>query len=81
MILDENQEKEFQERGFLVLKNFVEIKLCDEILQKAKFHLENKIAPIESEHEYLQTHNNKNTIRRLRQVTIEKKCFKAGWKT
>ena len=77
MILDENQEKEFQERGFLVLKNFVEIKLCDEILQKAKFHLENKIAPIESEHEYLQTHNNKNTIRRLRQVYNREKVFQS----
>ena len=77
MILDKNQEKEFQERGFLVLKNFVEIKLCDEILQKAKFHLENKIAPIESEHEYLQTHNNKNTIRRLRQVYNREKVFQS----
>ena len=68
MILDENQLKEFHENGFLVLKKFANTKLCDEILQKAKTHLEKKIAPIESEQEYLQETKDKITVRRLRQV-------------
>ena len=68
MILDENQLKEFHENGFLVLKNFADVKLCDEILQKAKSHLEQKIAPIESEQEYMQKDIDKITVRRLRQV-------------
>ena len=36
MILDEQQIKEFNENGFLLLKNFADSKLCDEILEKAK---------------------------------------------
>ena len=53
MKLDENQLKEFHENGFLILKNFADSQLCDEILQKAKIHLENKTAPIETEQEYM----------------------------
>ena len=36
MELEENQLKEFNENGFLVLKNFAQIELCDEILEKQK---------------------------------------------
>ena len=43
MILDENQLKEFHENGFLLLKNFANSELCDEILAKAKSHLEQKL--------------------------------------
>uniref|UniRef100_UPI00404882F0 phytanoyl-CoA dioxygenase family protein n=1 Tax=Aliarcobacter sp. TaxID=2321116 RepID=UPI00404882F0 len=75
MILDENQLKEFHENGFLVLKNFADTKLCDEILQKAKYHLEEKIAPIESEQEYMQLDKTKVTVRRLRQVYDREKVF------
>ena len=75
MILDENQLKEFHENGFLVLKNFADTKLCDEILAKAKYHLEEKIAPIESEQEYMQLDKNKVTVRRLRQVYDREAVF------
>ena len=34
MELEENQLKEFNENGFLVLKNFAPLELCDEILEK-----------------------------------------------
>ncbi|MDZ7817890.1 MAG: phytanoyl-CoA dioxygenase family protein [Aliarcobacter sp.] len=76
MILDENQLKEFNENGFLVLKNFADTKLCDEILQKAKSHLEQKIAPIESEQEYMQKDIDKITVRRLRQVYDREEVFR-----
>ena len=49
MKLDENQLKEFQENGFLILKNFADSALCDEILEKAIEHLQKKLAPIETE--------------------------------
>lgn len=76
MILEEDQLKEFHENGFLVLKNFADAKLCDEILQKAKSHLEQKIAPIESEQEYMQKDIDKITVRRLRQVYDREEIFR-----
>jgi phytanoyl-CoA hydroxylase len=80
MILDEDQLKEFHENGFLVLKNFADAKLCDEILQKAKSHLEQKIAPIESEQEYMQKDIDKITVRRLRQVYDREEVFRIWMK-
>jgi phytanoyl-CoA hydroxylase len=80
MILDETQLKEFHENGFLVLKNFADTKICDEILQKAKIHLENKTAPIETEQEYMQNDIDKITVRRLRQVYDREEIFKK-WMT
>ena len=80
MKLDENQLKEFHENGFLVLKNFVDSQTCDEILQKAKIHLENKIAPIETEQEYMQNDIDKITVRRLRQVYNREEIFQK-WMT
>lgn len=80
MILDDIQENEFHEKGFLVLKNFADKNLCDEILQKAKFHLENKIAPIESEQEYSQKINDEITVRRLRQVYDREEVFQKWMK-
>jgi phytanoyl-CoA hydroxylase len=80
MILDETQLKEFHENGFLVLKNFADTKICDEILQKAKIHLENKTAPIETEQEYMQNDIDKITVRRLRQVYNREEIFKK-WMT
>ena len=64
MILDENQLKYFQENGFLVLKNFADTTLCDEILEKAKFHLQNKISPIETEQEYIKNKTVLSTMER-----------------
>ena len=80
MKLDENQLKEFHENGFLVLKNFADTELCDEILEKAKFHLEQKIAPIETEQEYMQLDKNNVTVRRLRQVFDREEIFQK-WMT
>lgn len=80
MILDENQLKEFHENGFLLLKNFADNELCDEILTKAKSHLEQKIAPIETEQEYMQKDINKVTVRRLRQVYDREEVFQK-WMT
>lgn len=80
MTLDENQLKEFHENGFLLLKNFADSKLCDEILEKAKTHLINKIAPIESEQEYMQKDADEITVRRLRQVYDREEVFKK-WMT
>ena len=80
MILDEQQIKEFHENGFLLLKNFADTKLCDEILEKAKTHLINKIAPIESEQEYLQKDVDEITVRRLRQVYDREEVFRIWMK-
>lgn len=80
MKLDENQLKEFHENGFLVLKNFADTKLCEKILEKAKSHLENKIAPIETEQEYMQKDLEKVTVRRLRQVYDREAVFQ-DWMT
>jgi phytanoyl-CoA hydroxylase len=80
MKLDENQLKEFHENGFLVLKNFADSQLCNEILQKAKIHLENKTAPIETEQEYMKNDENEITVRRLRQVYDREAVFQ-DWMT
>jgi phytanoyl-CoA hydroxylase len=80
MILDENQLKEFHENGFLLLKNFADNELCDEILTKAKSHLEQKTAPIETEQEYMQKDIEKVTVRRLRQVYDREEVFQK-WMT
>jgi phytanoyl-CoA hydroxylase len=80
MQLTQKQLNDFQKNGFLVLKNFASHELCDEITKKAKEHLEKKIAPIESEQEYLNFNDNKITIRRLRQVYDREDIFKE-WMT
>lgn len=80
MTLTDEQLNEFNENGFLVLKNFADTQLCDEILEKAKYHLENKIAPIESEQEYMNLDKSKITVRRLRQVYDREQVFQK-WMT
>ncbi len=80
MKLDDKQVEQFSNDGFLVLKNFADLTLCDEILQKAKKHLDNKQAPIESEQEYMQVNNNEITVRRLRQVYDREEIFRK-WMT
>jgi phytanoyl-CoA hydroxylase len=80
MKLDENQLKEFQENGFLVLKNFAQMELCDAILEKAKEHLHKKQAPIETEQEYMNLDDNNITVRRLRQVYDREEIFRT-WMT
>ena len=80
MELEENQLKEFNENGFLVLKNFAPLELCDEILEKAKEHLQKKQAPIETEQEYMNLSDENITVRRLRQVYDREEVFRT-WMT
>ena len=80
MTLTNEQIDLFNKNGFLVIKSFLEIKLCNEILEKAKKHLEKKEAPIESEQEYMHLKNNDITVRRLRQVYDRETIFQ-DWMT
>lgn len=80
MLLNDEQLKTFNEDGLLVLKNFATSELCDEILQKAKEHLQKKIAPIESEQEYMNLDEENITVRRLRQVYDREEIFQK-WMT
>lgn len=78
MKLTNKQIEEFNKNGLLLIKNFANEKLCDKILEKAKYHLDNKIKPIESEQEYLRVDDNSKitTLRRLRQVYHRENIFK-----
>lgn len=89
MTLSGEEIEQFNCNGFLVLKNFLEPNICDEIYQKAKYHLDNKIEPFESDSEYHNssklvrensTNYNSNidtdSIRRLRQVYTRELVFK-----
>lgn len=80
MKLSKQQLDNFNTNGFLILKNFACTKLCDEILQKALKHLEEKREPIETEQEYMQVKTNNITVRRLRQVYNREEVFKE-WMT
>jgi len=74
------QIDEFNHNGFLVLKGFADNNLCNDILAKAKNHLENKTPPIESEAQYLEKNTHSQTVRRLRQVYDREEVFKQ-WMT
>ncbi len=76
MNLTKEQICEFETNGFLIIKNFADKNSCDEILRKAQKHLEEKVAPFESENEYLQKTNKNSCIRRLRQVYQRENVFK-----
>lgn len=80
MQLNQEQLNEFNKNGFLVLRNFAPQTLCEEILHKAKQHLEAKQLPIESEQEYLQQEDSSVTVRRLRQVYKREAVFQE-WMT
>ena len=80
MKLTKEQLIEFDTNGFLVLKNFAPHQLCDEILEKAKEHLNKKLAPIESEQEYMNINEDEITVRRLRQVYDREEVFRT-WMT
>jgi phytanoyl-CoA hydroxylase len=75
MKLTQTQIDAFDTSGFIILRNFADTKFCDALLEKAKVHLQNKTAPIESEQEYLQTDDTKVTVRRLRQVYNREAIF------
>lgn len=80
MTLNKQQLDQFKEDGFLIIKDFAKQDLCDEILEKAKEHLQKKQAPIESEQEYMSLSEDKITVRRLRQVYDREEVFKT-WMT
>lgn len=52
MQLTPAQLAQFHTDGFIVLRNFLDEKKCDEILEVAKTHLEEKVEPIETETGY-----------------------------
>jgi len=83
MRLTEEQRELFEEKGYLVLRNFAAPERCDTILDIAKAHLKHRVPPIETESEYVgkskeerevisDAHAEKLeeriTVRRLRQV-------------
>ncbi|RXJ97846.1 phytanoyl-CoA dioxygenase [Arcobacter sp. CECT 8986] len=80
MKLTQEQIEQFNKDGFLLIRNFADESLCDEILEKAKIHLENKVEPIESEQEYQRVKDTAVTVRRLRQVFDREKVFQ-DWMT
>ncbi len=80
MQLSQEQLNQFNENGFLIIKNFADENLCNKILQKAKEHLVKKLAPIESEQEYLNIDTDEITVRRLRQVYDREEIFR-DWMT
>lgn len=52
MQLTSEQLLQFDKDGFIVLRNFLDEKACDDILEVAKRHLEKKTEPIETETGY-----------------------------
>ena len=92
MQLSSEQLSQFHTDGFIVLRNFLDEKRCDEILEVAKKHLEEKIEPIETEIGYDERSKEYRTdvtdyasksdkqnmvVRRLRQVYGRNTLFKA----
>jgi phytanoyl-CoA hydroxylase len=80
MKLTQEQIEQFNKDGFLLIKDFAPHDLCEKILEKANYHLKNKIKPIETESEYLEANDETNTVRRLRQVYQREDVFKE-WMT
>ncbi len=92
MQLSLEQLSQFHTDGFLILRNFLDEKTCDEILEVASQHLEEKKEPIETEIGYDErskeyrtdvtdytSKSNKHSmvVRRLRQVYDRNDLFKA----
>jgi phytanoyl-CoA hydroxylase len=80
MTLTPQQINDFQTNGFLLLKQFADHQLCDDIRNLAAKHLYEQTEPIESEEEYLQKSSDAKTTRRLRQVYDREPLF-AAWMT
>jgi len=92
MKLSKKQLKSYNTNGYIILRGFLPKSKCNKILKVAKYHLKNKIQPIESEVDYhSKTKNdrmhllNYNTItnqtpRRLRKAYSRDKVFKKWMK-
>ncbi|MEA3490483.1 MAG: phytanoyl-CoA dioxygenase family protein [Campylobacterota bacterium] len=91
MKLTKEQERHFAQKGYLVLRRFVEPEQCGTILDIAKAHLKHKVPPIETELEYagkskeeretisggeFKQQEESVTVRRLRQVYHRDIIFK-----
>lgn len=74
MRLKQEQIDKFHKQGYLLLKNFADTNLCDEIVEVVKEHIEVMTPPIETEQEYLDIDGNP-VLRRLRQVYDRDKVF------
>lgn len=70
----------FKENGFVLLESFADEKICDDILNAVKSHIEKKVEPIETEEEYLDGNREGKTLRRLRQVYDREDVFKSWMK-
>ena len=92
MQLTAEQLAQFNKDGFIVLRNFLDVKSCDNILRMAQIHLDAKIEPIETEIGYDSRDKEYRTsvtdysshakeehiiVRRLRQVYNRDALFKA----
>jgi phytanoyl-CoA hydroxylase len=92
MQLSSEQLAQFHKDGFIVLRGFLDPKMCDNILRMAQIHLDAKIEPIETEIGYdsrskayrtfvtdYSSHADEGevTVRRLRQVYTRDALFKA----
>jgi phytanoyl-CoA hydroxylase len=80
MKLTQKQIDDFNTNGFLLLREFADPDMCDEVRTLAAKHLYEMIEPIESEEEYLQKRSGAKTTRRLRQVYDREPLF-AQWMT
>jgi len=82
MLLTPQELEDFNKNGFIILRNFLEEKKCDKILEVAKKHLNEKIAPFETEFDYIGKDKQtlKESIRRLRQVYDRDKVFQSWMK-
>ena len=93
MILSNAQLRQFNQDGFLILRNFANKEKCEAILDVAKVHLEHKIEPIETETGYggkskeyrtdetdYSCEEAGTTVRRLRQVYSRDILFKEWMK-
>lgn len=91
MQLTSEQLTQFHKDGFIVLRNFLDKKACDDILEVAKKHLDEKVEPIETEIGYDERSKEYRTdvtdytsksdkqsmvVRRLRQVYNRDTLFK-----
>jgi len=78
MELTKEQLDQFEENGFLLIRNFLDKKSCEVIKEIAKVHLKYKIEPIETEYEYIgiDKEEYKTSVRRLRQVYDRDIIFK-----
>jgi len=89
MQLTTEQLAQFDKDGFIVLRKFLDVRSCDDILEVAKRHPNQHIEPIETELGYAEGSKEKRTqetdysssyesvkvVRRLRQVYEQKQVF------